>query len=274
MMNYHPEGVQERSQEGLDRVTTLLKTIAGWQTFIFATDRYWHSYGTELLSDKDWSNWLGLHANATCLVSPRYIGQSHRDGYTPLRQVGLPNSPVKNTLPTVVKTLDLKDSPDRIWGYSKHRITSLPDGLLKYPWKIVGQNDENATSKRTSRVLIINELNQVLLMTRAVNKSYGGAWHIPGGKAEGNETPKETAIREIFEETGIHLEKLDPMTHYYSDHTHGYFVTIFTSYLKVDNLVISLDTENIRVGWFSLDEIPDCAFSDNEVIDLLKKSMN
>jgi len=37
----------------------------------------------------------------------------------------------------------------------------------------------------------------------------GGNCTIPKGRVEGNETEKETALREIFEETNIHAEFVD-----------------------------------------------------------------
>lgn len=57
-----------------------------------------------------------------------------------------------------------------------------------------------------SIVFIINESGDVLILKRSDNSnSFPGVWALPGGKAEGNETAKETAIREVGEETQIHL---------------------------------------------------------------------
>jgi 8-oxo-dGTP pyrophosphatase MutT (NUDIX family) len=46
---------------------------------------------------------------------------------------------------------------------------------------------------------------QVLLIERAQGGLYGGQLALPGGKMELAETPEETAIRELHEELGIHL---------------------------------------------------------------------
>ncbi len=46
--------------------------------------------------------------------------------------------------------------------------------------------------------------------------AYPGVWDIPGGGIEGGETPRETAVRELQEETGLMVDpaRLDPLTTY------------------------------------------------------------
>lgn len=46
---------------------------------------------------------------------------------------------------------------------------------------------------------------QVLLIERAQGGVYGGQLALPGGKMEHGETPEETAIRELHEELGVHV---------------------------------------------------------------------
>jgi len=48
--------------------------------------------------------------------------------------------------------------------------------------------------------------DKLLLLRRASGKLEEHSWGVPGGKIEKEETPKEAAIRELFEETGIHKE--------------------------------------------------------------------
>lgn len=47
--------------------------------------------------------------------------------------------------------------------------------------------------------------NKVLLIKR-VKEPYAGFWGLPGGKVDFGEHPKETAVREVEEETGIRCE--------------------------------------------------------------------
>ena len=49
--------------------------------------------------------------------------------------------------------------------------------------------------------------NKVLLKmaNRGVSKGY---WNFPGGRIERGETPEECVVREVFEETGLHVKNL------------------------------------------------------------------
>ncbi len=73
----------------------------------------------------------------------------------------------------------------------------------------------------SSLVLIYTEHFKVLLMERADKK---GFWQSVTGSLEENETPRDAAIREVFEETGIdstqyHLEDWE-LSHIYEIYAH------------------------------------------------------
>jgi 8-oxo-dGTP diphosphatase len=45
---------------------------------------------------------------------------------------------------------------------------------------------------------------RVLLGKRATSKEvFPGRWDVPGGRSEGDETPEQTLVRELFEEVGV-----------------------------------------------------------------------
>ena len=58
--------------------------------------------------------------------------------------------------------------------------------------------------KRYSGV-ILKSNDKVLMCKRAPEESLPGIWSIPSGHIEGNETPKDAALREFKEETNISL---------------------------------------------------------------------
>jgi len=61
---------------------------------------------------------------------------------------------------------------------------------------------------------------EVLLTRRPEAGHLGGAWELPGGKIEPGETPDQAACREVHEETGLRLNRIQPLTitsHAYPD---------------------------------------------------------
>lgn len=274
MMNYHPEDCSERSEEGLLRISNLLTLIAKWEISIFQTDRYWHSYGQGLMDEREWNHWLGLHANAVSLVSPRYIGQSLRDGYTPLRQVCRPDGSVKRILPHLVKRIPACQGSVS-WKYMDFEFsnTSSSREILTYPWHIVGQSGEVDGIKSTSRVILTNKADgdKVLLAKRAANKSYPDMWHIPGGRGEQGEQLEETAVREIKEELDISLGNLTKFYSYFSSHNGGFCVTVFCAVVPDRDYSVVSDDENTDWKWFNKDQLPECAFQDRQILEMFFK---
>jgi ADP-ribose pyrophosphatase YjhB (NUDIX family) len=61
-------------------------------------------------------------------------------------------------------------------------------------------------SNRSSGV-ILKFGDKVLLCKRADHETYSGEWFIPTGHLEKNETPKDCAYREFYEETNIKIEE-------------------------------------------------------------------
>jgi len=53
----------------------------------------------------------------------------------------------------------------------------------------------------------IQHKGEILLVKRNPNKRQGNKWGMPGGKLDAGETPIQAFIREVYEETGISLEK-------------------------------------------------------------------
>ena len=77
-------------------------------------------------------------------------------------------------------------------------------------------------------VLVLQD-NHVLLTRQFRLLINGLSYEIPGGKVNNGENPKETAIRECLEETGVmctnleHLIAYDPDLEYSRNHTHVFY---------------------------------------------------
>ncbi|MEO8541901.1 MAG: NUDIX hydrolase [bacterium] len=66
------------------------------------------------------------------------------------------------------------------------------------------------SGREGSSIMLIAEDGSILLQQRSddVDPAGIGRWTPPGGGREGDESPKETALREFEEETGVRLERL------------------------------------------------------------------
>ena len=58
-------------------------------------------------------------------------------------------------------------------------------------------------NKKNDIIIIFVSCNENILLCRKVGSK---TWEFPGGHIEGNETEYEAAIRELYEETGIHCK--------------------------------------------------------------------
>lgn len=64
----------------------------------------------------------------------------------------------------------------------------------------------NMTERRQAAgAVVVREDGRVLLIRRG-RPPGAGDWTLPGGKIEAGETPAETIVRELREETGLHVE--------------------------------------------------------------------
>ena len=79
-----------------------------------------------------------------------------------------------------------------------------------------------------ARVILYNSENDAILLIHRL-KNDRDYWVIPGGGAKGNETPVETAIREIDEELNVQL-KSDALNHLFEcksqENEHFFFAKI------------------------------------------------
>lgn len=110
-------------------------------------------------------------------------------------------------------------------------------------------------------VIIFNDKNHVLLQRRVD----GGLWGIPSGHVEPGETISNAAVREVFEETGLHIKILrligvysDPKSQVfkYPDGRITHFVTCCFQG-EVTGGKNSCDSpETLEVKFFPIDTLP------------------
>lgn len=119
-------------------------------------------------------------------------------------------------------------------------------------------------------VVIQNENKQILLQHRK-----DGNWGLPGGLMEPGESLEETAIREVYEETGLNIYGLTMLEifsgrDFYLKLLNGdelYSVTAMFLSLDYSGSLISDPTESYEVNFFDLQNMPKLNFANSIYID-------
>lgn len=125
---------------------------------------------------------------------------------------------------------------------------------------------------KNAGVAIISN-NNLLLAKRIVFYKgelvpYGGYWSVFSGAIEENESPKEAAERELFEEAALTIE--NPLEFVGEIDDYSLFVTEF------DNIVHpTLNFEHTEYGWFSIDVLSQFPYKiDEKIVNLILKYKN
>ncbi|PKO63074.1 MAG: 8-oxo-dGTP diphosphatase MutT [Betaproteobacteria bacterium HGW-Betaproteobacteria-18] len=69
--------------------------------------------------------------------------------------------------------------------------------------------------------VLIRPDGDFLLTSRPVGKVYAGYWEFPGGKFEPGETVQQALQRELLEELGIHIDRIEPWRQELVDYPHA-----------------------------------------------------
>lgn len=127
---------------------------------------------------------------------------------------------------------------------------------------------------------IINNEGKSLLTRRLDN----GQWCLPSGGMDPGESPSETCIREVFEETGLHV-RVKRLVGVYSDpnqlviYPDGTKVQIVALHFEAEIIggTLGLSNETSDFGYFSLDEMEGMEMLGHHkqrVKDTLKKQVD
>ncbi len=89
-----------------------------------------------------------------------------------------------------------------------------------------------------------------ILMLERVSAFMGGFWSVPGGLQDPGETPRETAIRELHEESG--LRPSGPVELVTTAHLKGYGMDILSVRFaaRCEDGDVAISNEHARWGWF------------------------
>lgn len=95
-----------------------------------------------------------------------------------------------------------------------------------------------------------------LLLKRASHKIYPGTWQMITASVEKDESTKQTAVRELFEETGMKASKFFSVPHvntFYFDINDSVCLSpVFLAYVDTENVMIS--DEHTEYKWVTYKE--------------------
>jgi 8-oxo-dGTP diphosphatase len=135
-------------------------------------------------------------------------------------------------------------------------------------------NNLNFKRQIPSNTITFNKNGEILLCRRiSSDKLWHDKWEFPGGTIEFGEDPKQTAMRETKEETGIDVEILSdyPIVMNYADKNNNQdFICIsFIAKYKSGEITIGQDDGVSDVKWISPINInyDDCLPLTKEIVD-------
>jgi 8-oxo-dGTP diphosphatase len=130
----------------------------------------------------------------------------------------------------------------------------------------------------TADIIILKSVNQqtsVLLIERK-NPPFEGKWALPGGFMEMDETLENTALRELFEETGIkgvELQQFHTFSKVDRDPRHRTITTVFWGNANEKTPEPQAGDDAANVQWFPVQGLPPLAFDHEVVMRLLLTSL-
>ncbi|MCY3414295.1 MAG: 8-oxo-dGTP diphosphatase [Candidatus Heimdallarchaeota archaeon] len=103
--------------------------------------------------------------------------------------------------------------------------------------------------------LIFLRRDDEILLTYKKRGFAMGKWNGPGGKVEKGETIEENARREVCEEIGVELTKIEHVGNFnfYDDGTLAFNVHVFISW---EYEGVPTESEEVRPQWYRISEIP------------------
>ncbi len=107
-----------------------------------------------------------------------------------------------------------------------------------------------------------------VLLIRRKNEPFRDQWALPGGFMDENETMEEGAKRELEEETGLKIEKLQQVGAFGTPGRDPRGRTISIAFVGLVNEVpmLKANDDATDLKWFNLNELPELAFDHGEII--------
>ena len=117
-------------------------------------------------------------------------------------------------------------------------------------------------------IVITKEAEPKVLLIQRGDQPFKGGWAFPGGFMNMDETTEQCAVRELEEETGLQLSKIQQIGAYskVDRDTRGRTVTV--AYLAVIDAPVAVTGQDdaAKAEWWPLSSLPILAFDHDEII--------
>lgn len=122
----------------------------------------------------------------------------------------------------------------------------------------------------TDAIVYVKEQNRIfVLLIERGNNPFKNRWALPGGFVDMDETIETACKRELKEEAGISLKKMEQFKTYDAinrDPRHRTISVVYFAELS-KKLAVTGGDDAKNANWFPITELPDLAFDHRQIID-------
>ncbi|MBO1580977.1 NUDIX hydrolase [Bacillus sp. XF8] len=123
--------------------------------------------------------------------------------------------------------------------------------------------------------ICVNEKNEILMVLQG-KKDEPKRWSVPSGGQEEEETLEECCIREVWEETGYHVEIINKI---YEKKGVTYGIPVYVHYYLVKQIGGSMNIQDpdgliYEIDWKDVHELREISFAFPEDYELLLRYVN
>ena len=117
-------------------------------------------------------------------------------------------------------------------------------------------------------VVITREAEPKVLLIQRGNMPFKGGWAFPGGFMNMDETTEQCAIRELEEETGLRLSKIQQIGAYSKVDRDPRGRTITVAYLAIvdEPIAVTGQDDAAKAEWWPLSDLPHLAFDHYDIM--------
>ena len=117
-------------------------------------------------------------------------------------------------------------------------------------------------------VVVTKETDAKVLLIERGDDPYKGCWAFPGGFMNMDETTEQCAIRELEEETGLHVNNVVQIGAYSKVDRDPRGRTVTVAYLAIVDrpLVVIGQDDAAKAEWWPLSNLPELAFDHDKIM--------